>query len=286
MPTNRFGAQNPQPLYNATGRINRGQAAPVPQFSAPAAGVSKDFGASNMPNNAAGTQGGFGANMMQSALWGQGPLAVYGGSGGGGGRRGTRARRVGRGGGRSGDGGGDGDTVDNSINIGAFTGFGDNSGMTANQQGLGGQNLNAYNPNNSSATAQAPQRKQLSPDQKARNAQTAKARRGLQSSIAKEGTPEQQARVAKQGVAGGKARQPRAPKAQPSVGGYSNNTSAPTIQANVTDARQASQTTSINSPHAPAGPGQPGAPAISFGSVTGASMGKPAKIGSSKLGKR
>jgi hypothetical protein len=278
MPTNRFGAQNPQPLYNATGRINRGQAAPVPQFSAPAAGVSKDFGASNMPNNAAGAQGGFGANLMNSMYSGGNPLNVYdrGGFGGGGGGR----RRGKRGAAESGD------TVDNSINIGAFTGFGDNSGMTANQQGLGGQNLNAYNPNNSSAMAQTPQRKQLSPAQKARNAQTAKARRGLQSSIAKEGTPEQQARVAKQGVAGGKARQPRAPKAQPSVGGYSNNTSAPTIQANVTDARQASQTTSINSPHAPAGPGQPGAPAISFGSVTGASMGKPAKIGSSKLGKR
>jgi hypothetical protein len=278
MPTNRFGAQNPQPLYNATGRINRGQAAPVPQFSAPAAGVSKDFGASNMPNNAAGAQGGFGANLMNSMYSGGNPLNVYdrGGFGGGGGgrRRGKKGAAV------------SGDTVDNSINIGAFTGFGDNSGMTANQQGLGGQNLNAYNPNNSSAMAQTPQRKQLSPAQKARNAQTAKARRGLQSSIAKEGTPEQQARVAKQGVAGGKARQPRAPKAQPSVGGYSNNTSAPTIQANVTDARQASQTTSINSPHAPAGPGQPGAPAISFGSVTGASMGKPAKIGSSKLGKR
>jgi hypothetical protein len=278
MPTNRFGAQNPQPLYNATGRINRGQAAPVPQFSAPAAGVSKDFGASNMPNNAAGAQGGFGANLMNSMYSGGNPLNVYdrGGFGGGGGGR----RRGKKGAAESGD------TVDNSINIGAFTGFGDNSGMTANQQGLGGQNLNAYNPNNSSAMAQTPQRKQLSPAQKARNAQTAKARRGLQSSIAKEGTPEQQARVAKQGVAGGKARQPRAPKAQPSVGGYSNNTSAPTIQANVTDARQASQTTSINSPHAPAGPGQPGAPAISFGSVTGASMGKPAKIGSSKLGKR
>jgi hypothetical protein len=278
MPTNRFGAQNPQPLYNATGRINRGQAAPVPQFSAPAAGVSKDFGASNMPNNAAGAQGGFGANLMNSMYSGGNPLNVYdrGGFGGGGGgrRRGKKGAAV------------SGDTVDNSINIGSFTGFGDNSGMTANQQGLGGQNLNAYNPNNSSAMTQAPQRKQLSPDQKARNAQTAKARRGLQQSIAKEGTPEQQARVAKQGVAGGKARQPRAPKAQPSVGGYSNNTSAPTIQANVTDARQASQTTSINSPHAPAGPGQPGAPAISFGSVTGASMGKPAKIGPSKLGKR
>jgi hypothetical protein len=231
-----------------------------------------------MPNNAAGAQGGFGANLMNSMYSGGNPLNVYdrGGFGGGGGgrRRGKKGAAV------------SGDTVDNSINIGAFTGFGDNSGMTANQQGLGGQNLNAYNPNNSSAMAQTPQRKQLSPAQKARNAQTAKARRGLQSSIAKEGTPEQQARVAKQGVAGGKARQPRAPKAQPSVGGYSNNTSAPTIQANVTDARQASQTTSINSPHAPAGPGQPGAPAISFGSVTGASMGKPAKIGSSKLGKR
>jgi hypothetical protein len=231
-----------------------------------------------MPNNAAGAQGGFSANLMNSMYSGGNPLNVYdrGGFGGGGGGR----RRGKRGAAESGD------TVDNSINIGAFTGFGDNSGMTANQQGLGGQNLNAYNPNNSSAMAQTPQRKQLSPAQKARNAQTAKARRGLQSSIAKEGTPEQQARVAKQGVAGGKARQPRAPKAQPSVGGYSNNTSAPTIQANVTDARQASQTTSINSPHAPAGPGQPGAPAISFGSVTGASMGKPAKIGSSKLGKR
>ena len=281
MPENRYGALNPQPLYNATGRINRGQSAGVPQFSAPAAGVSKDFGTSNMPNNAAGAQGGFGANLVQSMYYGGpgNPMNVWGNSRG----RGGSSRRGQRGGG---DGGGN---IDNSITIGAFTGFGANSGMQANQQGLGGQNLNAYNPNNSSATAQAPQRKQMTPEQRARNNATAKARRGLQSSIAKEGTPEQQARVAKQGVAGGKARQPRAPKAQtaqPSVGGYSNNTSAPTIQANVTDARQASQTTSINSPHAPTGPGQPGAPAISFGSVTGASMGKPAKIGSSKVGKR
>jgi hypothetical protein len=234
-----------------------------------------------MPNNAAGAQGGFGANLVQSMYYGGpgNPMNVWGSSRG----RGGSSRRGQRGGG---DGGGN---IDNSITIGAFTGFGDNSGMTANQQGLGGQNLNAYNPNNSNATAQAPQRKQMTPEQRARNNATAKARRGLQASIAKEGTPEQQARVAKQGVAGGKARQPRAPKAQtaqPSVGGYSNNTSAPTIQANVTDARQASQTTSINSPHAPTGPGQPGAPAIAFGSVTGASMGNPAKIGSSKIGKR
>ncbi len=45
MPTNRFGELNTQPLYNATGRLERGEAVPRQEWTSPNAGVSKNFGA-------------------------------------------------------------------------------------------------------------------------------------------------------------------------------------------------------------------------------------------------
>lgn len=45
MPTNRFGELNTQPLYNATGRLERGESVPRQEWTSPNAGVSKNFGA-------------------------------------------------------------------------------------------------------------------------------------------------------------------------------------------------------------------------------------------------
>lgn len=45
MPINRFGELNTQPLYNATGRLERGEAVPRQEWTSPNAGVSKNFGA-------------------------------------------------------------------------------------------------------------------------------------------------------------------------------------------------------------------------------------------------
>ena len=264
MPENRFGGVSQQPLYNATGRINRGEAPQAPQFQASTAGVGKNFGAADMPNNAAGSQGGFGANLLQSAYYGSSPINLYG-SNSGGGRRGRRG----------GGGGDNGGNVDNSITIGDFTGFGANSGMKVNNQGMGGQNLGSYNPNSSEPATQGQQstkpKREVTPEQKAaRKIRDQQNRSGARTPVA------------------------RGPRQKPAVAGttnYNNNTSAPTIQANNTDARSSSQTINAgaSTPSATqqgAGPGQPGAPAISYGSVTGASLGKPAKIGSTKVGKK
>jgi hypothetical protein len=272
MPENRFGGVSQQPLYNATGRINRGEAPQAPQFQSMNAGAQKNFGAGDMPNNAAGTQGGFGANLMQSAYYGSSPINLYGGNRGGGGRRGRRG---------SGGAENDGGNIDNSITIGDFTGFGANSGMKVNQQGMGGQNLNAYNPNSNEPATQGQSATQ--------GQQSTKPKRVV--------TPEQQAARKtrdQQNRSGARTPVARGPRQKPAVAGaatYSGNTSAPTIQANNTDARSSSQTINAgaSTPSATqqgAGPGQPGAPAISFGSVTGASLGKPAKIGPTKVGKK
>jgi len=275
MPENRFGGVSQQPLYNATGRLNRGEAPQAPQFQAPSAGVSKNFGASDMPNNAQGSGTGLGANMMNQIGWQNGWQVSA---------RGMRPR--GRGGwlkGRGSKGGvsgnaagpadsGGGGNIDNSIHIGDFTGFGADSGMKVNQQGMGGQNLNAYNPSGNEPATQGQQgAKPKTPrtdEQRAqRTARDQQTRSGARTPVA------------------------RGPRQKPAVAGaatYSGNTSAPTIQANNTDARSSSQTINAGASTPPAtqqGPGQPGAPAISFGSVTGASLGKPAKIGSTKVGK-
>lgn len=49
MPSERFGALNTQPLYNATGRLNRGQAVPNQKWTSPNAGVSKNFSGGEYP---------------------------------------------------------------------------------------------------------------------------------------------------------------------------------------------------------------------------------------------
>ena len=282
MPENRFGGVSQQPLYNATGRINRGEAPQAPQFQASTAGVGKNFGAADMPNNAAGTQGNFGANMMNQIGWQNGWQVSA---------RGMRPR--GRGGwlkGRgskggvagsttsAGDGGGDGDTNSNNTTF-VGGGFGEGSGNTYNQQGLGGQNQNAFN--NNSGGAAAPQVQPAPQGQ-----QSTKPKRVV--------TPAQQAARKtrdQQNKSGARTPVARGPRQKPAVAGatnYNDNTSAPTVQANNTDARQVNNYAGASTPPSPhtGGPGQPGAPAISIGSVTGAALGKPAKIGSTKVGKK
>lgn len=52
MPTNRFGNVNTTPLYNATGRINRGEAPQVAPFSPANAGTQRDWSAMRRPRQA------------------------------------------------------------------------------------------------------------------------------------------------------------------------------------------------------------------------------------------
>jgi len=52
MPTNRFGEVNTTPLYNATGRINRGEAPQVAPFSPANAGTQRDWSAMRRPRQA------------------------------------------------------------------------------------------------------------------------------------------------------------------------------------------------------------------------------------------
>jgi hypothetical protein len=274
MPENRFGGVNPQPLYNVTGRMNRGEAPQAPQFQPMNAGAQKNFGAGDMPNNAAGSGVGFGANMMNQIGWQNGwQVSARGmrprGRGGWLKGRGSKSGVAGNAT-TAGDGGGDGDTNSNNTTF-VGGGFGEGSGNTYNQQGLGGQNFNAFN-NNSSQPAMQPQ-------------QGEKPKRVV--------TPAQKASRAsrdQQNKSGARTPVARGPRQKPAVAGatnYSGSTSAPTVQANNTDARQVSNYAGASTPPATQqGPGQPGAPAISFGSVTGAALGNPAKIASSKVGKK
>lgn len=270
MPENRFGGVNQQPLYNVTGRMERGEAPQQSKFQSPTAGVQKDFGASNMPNNAAGAQGGFGANLMQSTQsYNAGPISIYGrqNGGGGGGRRGRR----GGGGGGSNDG-------NISIDFGNFTGFGEGSGNTYNQQGLGGNNDKSFTtggtPPEPAATATAPVPKPKTPrtdEQRAqRTARDQQNRSGARTPV---------------------ARGPRAKPAAvaPAAAGNTNTNNA-TIQANPVDNRSVTgHTANIGrggQPVVAQGAGQPGNAPITFGGVKGATVNGPASIGSTKVGKK
>lgn len=52
MATNRYGAVNTVPLYNVTGRLNRGEAVPSQPFQAPNSGASRNWGSNQgMPQN-------------------------------------------------------------------------------------------------------------------------------------------------------------------------------------------------------------------------------------------
>ena len=286
MPENRFGGVNQQPLYNVTGRMERGEAPQQSKFQSPTAGVQKDFSASNMPNNAQGTQGGFAQNLMESVRWGQGPLNMYGRSGGGGG---------GRRGKRGGGGGGDGDgSTDSSINIdfGNFTGFGEGSGNTYNQQGLGGNNDKSFTsggtpaePASGAATAQ--------PTNEGTNPAGEKRKRIV--------TDEQKARrkdTDQKNKSGERTPVPRGPRTKPaavapaaaSTTTTTTNTNNATIQANPVDNRSVTGHTAnigrSGQPVAAQGAGQPGNAPITFGGVKGATVNGPASIGATKVGRK
>lgn len=116
-------------------------------------------------------------------------------------------------------------------------------------------------------------RPQLTPQQKQRNAETAKARRALASDIKKNGTEEQKKRVEEEGVSGGKkpGRQPRQPKpttapatSQQTTGSTFSNVSANSIQANQVSAGRMSVGPG-------SGPQAAGAPFVDLGDVSGGS---------------
>jgi hypothetical protein len=193
----------------------------------------------------------------------------------GGGGRGRR-----RGGGGGGGSAQDEATVNNTGNWNInFEGpkFGDQTNLGRGDFGgmmPGGQGQQSTQSGTAPAQGQPPARNrpQLTPAQKQRNAETARARRSLTSDIKKQGTPEQQKRIEEQGVAGGKVRQPRQPKttSQQTTGSTFSNVSANSIQANQVSAG------SMNvGAGATGGPQAAGAPFIDLGSVSGGSASSP-----------
>lgn len=85
MPTNRFGELNTQPLYNATGRLERGESVPRQEWTSPNAGVSKNFGGNPYPNQNPSPLSGI-ANLANPWNWNspfRGQRRGRGGSGGG-----------------------------------------------------------------------------------------------------------------------------------------------------------------------------------------------------------
>jgi hypothetical protein len=86
MPTNRFGEVNSTPLYNATGRINRGEAPQVAPFSPANAGTQRDWSAMKRPEKSPNPFADAFDNISQMNRWyGNSPRSGGGGGGGGGG---------------------------------------------------------------------------------------------------------------------------------------------------------------------------------------------------------
>jgi hypothetical protein len=286
MPPNQFGAQNPFIPPTTTGSIKRGNPIASRPLQGISAGTSRNWGPNNNPNESGGISKAIGDTLAFNMRYGRNPF---------GGRRTSRAGGGGGGsaGGPSGEGNGTGGLT---INFGDGPTFGSQQYLGSTVEGNPSFNSNpapGVNPTggNGRSTSGAqfgdqsylgatvggagavagggefsqPQtrtRKQLTPEQKQRNSETAKARRALASDIKKNGTAEQQQRVQEEGVAGGKTRQPRSKTAAAPA---SRITDARTIQANQSDA---------SSRTAGAGPAPTGAGEsfIGIGSVQGASV--------------
>jgi hypothetical protein len=92
MPTNRFGEVNTTPLYNATGRINRGEAPQVAPFSPANAGTQRDWSAMKRPKQAQSPFPEAFENISQmNRRYGNNPTTGGGSGGGGGGAGGFSA---------------------------------------------------------------------------------------------------------------------------------------------------------------------------------------------------
>lgn len=92
MPTNRFGEVNTTPLYNATGRINRGEAPQVAPFSPANAGTQRDWSAMKRPKQAQSPFPEAFENISQmNRRYGNNPTTGGGSGGGGGGGGGFNA---------------------------------------------------------------------------------------------------------------------------------------------------------------------------------------------------
>jgi len=84
MPTNRFGEVNTTPLYNATGRINRGEAPQVAPFSPANAGTQRDWSAMKRPEKSPNPFADAFDNISQMHRWYGNSPRSGGGDGGGG----------------------------------------------------------------------------------------------------------------------------------------------------------------------------------------------------------
>jgi hypothetical protein len=271
---NQYGAQPTGAPPATVGSFKSGPSVSPNPMQGVNAGTSRNWGPTSEPSS-----GGMMGNIMRDWMFSPAnPGNMYysrrGQRGGGG-----RGRR--RGGGGGGGSAQDEATVNNTGNWNInFEGpkFGDQTNLGRGDFGgmmPGGQAQQGSAPTQGQPPAR--NRPQLTPDQKQRNAETARARRALASDIKKQGTPEQQKRIEEQGVAGGKVRQPRQPKAttapatsQQTTGSTFSNVSANSIQANQVSAG------SMNvGAGATGGPQAAGAPFIDLGSVSGGSASSP-----------
>lgn len=269
---NQYGAQPTGAPPATVGSFKTGPSVSPNPMQGVNAGTSRNWGPTSEPQS-----GGMMGNVMRDWMFSPAnPGNMYysrRGQRGGGGRR---SRRGGAGGA---DGAQDEATVNNTGNWNVnFEGpkFGDQTNLGRGDFGgmmPGGQTQQGAAP----AQGQPPARNrpQLTPEQKMRNAETARARRALASDIKKQGTPEQQKRIQEQGVAGGKTRQPRQPKtttapatSQQTTGSTFSNVSANSIQANQVSAGSMSVGPG-------SGPQAAGAPFIDLGSVSGGSASSP-----------
>ena len=276
MANNPFGAVPQQNMSAPTGQIQGGNFAAPHPFNAGSGTMQRNWGATtNPPQQDSMLAQGINAWMMNPAN----PNNYYnyraGRSGGGRGfwGRGKKQQQQQQ--------GPQDPTSDSSIKITLNQNptFGDQSNLGVKYFGGGapGQQFQQPQPVGQNPAGQQPapgrQPRVLTPEQKARNNETARARRALAADIKKNGTAEQQQRIQQEGVAGGKTRQPRQPKTAsqsqppmqpPAATGTNTNTSADTNYAPQT---YAPRNTFGSAPQGTSGTA--GAPFLTLPGITG-----------------
>lgn len=269
---NQYGAQPTGAPAAPVGSFKTGPSVSANPMQGVSAGTSRNWGPTSQPQNNSLMANVLGDWMRSPSNPGNLYYSRRGMRGGGGGRRGRS--------GRGNAGAQDEATINNTgnwaINFEGPT-FGSQENLGRNDFGGMMPSGQPSQQGTTPAPAQPPARNrpQLTPEQKQRNAETAKARRALASDIKKNGTEEQKQRVQTQGVAGGKVRQPRQPKAttapataQQTTGSTFSNVSANSIQANQVSAGRMSVGPG-------SGPQAAGAPFVDLGDVSGGSASSP-----------
>ena len=297
---NQYGNVNSSAPATTTGQLRTGNTVSPRSMQGASAGMTRNWGANNRPPDSGGIAKYIAQTLDREMRYGRNPFQKNSG------RRTSRS-----GGGVSTDAAGnptvEGGSGNVTVNFDGPT-FGDqsylgstiegNAPMQSPAQGrttsggtrFGDQSFLGSTTGGAGAVAgggefsqpQTRTRKELTPEQRKRNAETAKARRDLAADIKKNGTEEQKKRVEEEGVSGGKkpGRQPRVkpgqmPEASSTAAAPATRTiDARTIQANQSDASQSTVNNGVRSTSTPAegGPGGAGASFIGSGAVTGSQV--------------